>query len=417
MTHNRWLQLVKGFIIVFCLGGVYSWSVFRKPLESELNCGAVDSGLPFILFLFFFSVLMPLTGRYIQKYNPKVITIIGGVLLGLGWVASGFVHTIALISLTYGVIAGSGVGILYGIPVAIAAQWFPDRKGFAVGLTILGFGISPLITAPLARYFISNTGIFNTFIIFGLLFFCIVLLMAFTIRFPEQKLSNNSQIVTNSETASVQSENRSPSTRGGEVSIFKNSKFFGLWMCFFIGTFSGLKIIGMTSSFAQEIIQLTPEKASFFVAFFSIFNGIGRPLFGWVTDKSNPRFSALVTYVIMLVSSGLMLLSNSMGVFVLTFSLFWLTFGGWLAIAPSATATFFGEANFSKNYGYMFTAYGAGAIAGNLTSGLIRDLFGSYIYIFYPIIVLSIVGIILGIKFLSPPSPVETPQRDVSTLK
>ena len=120
---KRWVFIPIGILIFMCLGTVYSWSVFRKPVEDLLNINATQSGLPYMFFLFFYAVFMPIAGGFIDKYNPKVMTIIGGLMVSLGWFLSGFVTNIILLSVTYGFIAGGGVGITYGVPIAVAAKW------------------------------------------------------------------------------------------------------------------------------------------------------------------------------------------------------------------------------------------------------------------------------------------------------
>jgi MFS transporter, OFA family, oxalate/formate antiporter len=161
--QGRWLFLPLGITTLLCLGTVYSWSIFRKPLEASLSTpavkiGATDTLLPFAVLLVVFAIVMPIAGRYIEHYGATKMTAVGGTIVGLGYFLSSFATSIPLLVLTYGVIAGAGVGIVYGVPISLAAKWFPDRKGLAVGLTVVGFGLSPLITAPLAKSLIESNG-------------------------------------------------------------------------------------------------------------------------------------------------------------------------------------------------------------------------------------------------------------------
>ena len=95
-------------------------------------------------------MLMPVAGFYIQKFGPTKIAAVGGIVMGIGYILSGFTNNLLMLTITYGVIGGSGVGIAYGVPLAVSAKWFPEGKGLAVGLTVIGFGLSPLVTAPLS---------------------------------------------------------------------------------------------------------------------------------------------------------------------------------------------------------------------------------------------------------------------------
>ena len=147
----RWLYVVLGIIIMMLLGTVYSYSVFRISLEKVLNIGSVESGMPYMTALAFYAFSMFLTGKHIEKYKPRTIILIGGLLVSIGWILSSFAANIVMLTITYGCISGTGVGIAYGVPLSVVAKWFPEKKGFTVGMVLIGFGLSPLVTAPVAR--------------------------------------------------------------------------------------------------------------------------------------------------------------------------------------------------------------------------------------------------------------------------
>ena len=279
---KRWIYIPIGIIIFMCLGTVYSWSVFRKPIEKLFNLTATQSGLPYMFFLFFYAVFMPITGGFIDRYSPKIMTIIGGLIVALGWFLSSFSTSIQMLTFTYGVIAGAGVGITYGVPIAVAARWYPDKKGLAVGLTLLGFGLSPFITAPLANYLVSLNGPLFTFRILGIGFAVIISLLGLTLKFPDPEAIED-------KLKSVSNKQKSLNIKTGNM--LKTSTFYGLWICYIIGTLIGLMAIGITSPVAEEIINLDAGTAAFMLSLFAVFNGLGRPLFGWLTDKYSPRIN------------------------------------------------------------------------------------------------------------------------------
>lgn len=169
-------------------------------------------------------------------------------------------------------------------------------------------------------------------------------------------------------------------------------------------------VIGISSPLAQEIMELDPQTASFAISIFSIFNAAGRPIFGWLTDRITPKYSAIISFVIIFIASiGMLSIDETdFALFILFFSSFWFALGGWLGIAPAATAFFFGIKNHGKNYGIMFLAYGAGAILGTLISGKIRDIFGSYIFTFYPLAAFAILGIVIAMIYLDHPEKQRT---------
>jgi MFS family permease len=335
---------------------------------------------------------MPFAGNLIDKHGPRLLTIVGGIFIAVGWFLSGFTSNIIMLTITYGVIGGMGVGIAYGAPMAVAAKWFPDKKGLAVGLTLGGCGLSPFITAPAAGWLIANFGPFSTFKILGILFAVIITVLALPLKFPKRIDTENID-----ENIELKDENDFSSKE-----MLKNKGFYALWTTYTIGTLVGLMAIGISSPVGVEIINLDASTASIYVSLFAIFNGIGRPIFGGLTDKLKPRKTAVISFVLIIIASVLMLINQDGNplIYFISFSLFWLNLGGWLALAPAATAIFFGSKNYSKNYGILFTAYGVGAVIGNLFSGSIRDILGSYLYVFYPTIALAVIGIIISYLFL-----------------
>lgn len=385
---GRWFYVLLGLIVLLCLGTVYSWSIFRKPLESLFLLSATQSLLPFTVLLVVFAILMPITGFYIDKLGVRLVMAIGGIVMGMGYIFSYFANNITNLILSYGIVAGAGVGIVYGVPLVVCAKWFPDKKGLAVGLTVIGFGLSPLITAPLAKILIGNYGVLFTFVILGTIFTAIILAVSTTLKVPPKGWQPLGY--TPPATSAL--------TVSQEAVMLKSPSFYSLWLCYTIGTFVGLSAIGISSPVAQEIIKLDATTAALTISVFAIFNGVGRPLFGWLTDKFQPKGAAITSYILILIGSIIMIYASEGQIFsyIVAFSLFWLSLGGWLAIAPTATLTFFNPDHYAKNYGIVFTAYGVGALFGTLVAGQLRDLFGSYTLAFYAMAGLAIAGIILA---------------------
>lgn len=401
---GRWLFVPLGIIVLLCLGTVYSWSIFRKPLETLLNINATESLLPFTILLVVFAVLMPIAGFLIDRYGVRLTTAIGGIVAGLGYVLSSFNSNVYALVLTYGVITGAGIGIAYGVPLAVAAKWFPDKKGIALGTTVIGFGLSPLITAPLAKHLIETYGVRQTFVILGIAFAAIIALISLALKMPPEGWTPQGW------TPSA----RTVATQG--TKMLGTQAFNGLWICYTIGTFVGLAAIGISSPVAQEIIKLDRGTAAATVSLFAIFNGLGRPLFGWLSDRFSPKQAAIVSYVLILIASILMINAQAgqVATYLIAFCLFWLCLGGWLAIAPTATATLFDANHYAKNYGIVFTAYGVGAVLGTVLAGRIKDTFGSYTLFFYPTAILAIVGIIVATFMLKRPKSASVSDRDQS---
>ncbi len=224
--EKRKIYILSGLIMFLCMGAIYSWSVFRIPLILELekssghHINATMAQMPYTIFLMFYSFTMPFSGKLIKKLNPKIICIIGSLLVGFAWLLAGESDTIYKIILSYGVLGGIGVGIIYGVPIAVVSEWFPDKKGFAVGITLMGFGLSPFISAPVSNFLIENYGVFNAFKIMGLTFIILLSLISLIFKFPTEKHS-------------VVEENK---TDLNSREMIRTKSFYALWIYFIIVT-------------------------------------------------------------------------------------------------------------------------------------------------------------------------------------
>ena len=396
-ASGRWLFVVLGIVMNVCLGAVYAYSIFLKPVkEAFAGISAFQANLPFMVFLAFFSVLMFFGGRVMEKLGPRKMGIIGGIIVGLGWLLSAFASNIWMLTLTYGVIAGSGVGLVYGCPVSMGAKWFPDKKGLAVGLMLAGFGGSALITGKVANTLIPSVGLSTTFMYFGIAFGLILVVLSLPFCFPVAGW------VPAGWKPAAGTVAASDFTSG---EMMKTGAFWGLFFCYIIGCVAGLMAIGISKPVGNEIIRISGETAATLVGIFAIFNAVGRPLFGFLTDKITPRNAAILNLLMILIVSIIMITAKEGDTMLYTISFigFWLGLGGWLAIAPTATASFFGMKNYAKNYGVVFFAYGLGAIIGGIISGQAKDVFGTYTYAFYPTAVLAVVGLVLAVALLKTP--------------
>lgn len=382
---KRWGYIVISIIIMMCLGTVYSWSVFRLPVERQFNIGTTESGYPYMISLACYSLFVLLTGKYIGKYKPSKIMMVGGLLVGIGWITSAFAPNIYILTLSYGMLIGAGVGIVYGVPMNVISRWFPDKKGLATGLVLVGFGLSPLITAPIASYLVGSLGIMKAFFIIGVTFLILVPLLSLLIKYPEETIEQS---------ASNKEELQNEMTTKEMV---KTRAFKGLYITFVFGTMIGLMIIGITSNVGVELIKLNEKNVASFMALFAVFNGLGRVSFGVITDKFSNKFAKTLSYSLIL-SSGIMMLfakEGSIVIYVIAFCILWFNLGGWLAIAPTTTMKLFGNKNYSKNYGVVFTAYGIGAVLGVIISGMLKEAFNGYTGVFVFIMIISIVGLMV----------------------
>lgn len=366
--------------MMLCLGTVYSWSVFRVALEHELGVSSFYSGLPYMISLATYAVFMVLTGRVIPKYSPRLILMVGAIFVGIGYGLSGFFGTIQGITFAFGILAGGGVGIMYGVPLYTIAQNFPQKSGLINGLVLAGFGLSPLITAPIVKLMITDFGVLSTFKILGMV--GLVLLSLLSLGFD------------NSSSGKAASANFERPL--GD--FLQDRRFRTLFLLFFLGTFIGLSVIGLTKGAGLTWYQLNANQMTWFVSIFAIFNGLGRLLFGMLTDRLGPKFVMRLSLgSILMVALALSLSPEKSSVlFFICFATLWLNLGGWMAIAPTTTLKLFGRADYSRNYGFVFLAYGLGALLGVSVTGLMIDHFG---YPGVPIVIAALSAIGLWVTY------------------
>lgn len=395
---KRWIFVVAGLIIMICLGTVYAYSIVRIHFENifreySLKVSSTEMQLPYLVFLLLFALMMPFMGKYIEKYGPRKIAFLGAILVGLAWFLASFAASPLVLVLLYGVIGGIGVGITYNCPIVVSARWFPDRRGLAVGLTVLGFGLSAAVVGPLIDYLALSLGARVMLRAIGLILLALMIASATLLSFPPNTWSPPRW--------GPQKEGATECVNLSREEMVRTGTFYALWICYMIGTLAGLMAIGISKQVGLEIAERiglgeeTLPTLTILIVPFALCNALGRPLFGWLTDKLAPRNIAIISFALILTASlTIFTLQSSIQAYIFTFAILWLNLGGWLAIAPAATAFFFGTKDYARNYGLVFTAYGAGALIGNLMAGLVKDFLGSYMMIFPIVATLSIVGMI-----------------------
>jgi MFS family permease len=430
---GRWLLILLGFIINLCLGSVYAYSIFGKQLMKEWDISTATSlgmfkyQIPFGVFLLFFAIIFPFAGQALEKLGPKKQGIIGGVLVAAGWILASFVasgtHSVPLFVLAYGVIGGIGVGICYIAPIQVATRWFPDRKGLATGLTVAGFGGSPFISTYLGQRLINmDNQVSDALLYLGIAFLVILLVSFWFMRFPEAgwKPAGWTPKASTAAATSAVNYNRNE--------IIKTATFWFLFACFAIGSLAGLMAIGVYASIMSNTkiaigIHTTALATATIVQFIlAPFNAGGRPVLGWVTDRLGPRVAAMITFVLILAAAiGMIVVGKSSGdtastlnkvLYFVCFAAFYAGLGGWLAIAPTATAQYFGTKFSSRNYGILFLAYGVGAIIATFVAAYSRDIFkGSTFDMFIPVAILAALAFVLAAFFMKPPKQAEAAKK------
>jgi MFS family permease len=376
------LVLISGLLIELIIGSVYAYSVVRLYLENELNLTHTQSSIPYLTSLAVFALMVMLSGRFMRQSSFHLWAILGILSIGSGFILSAFSSHYLLFTLTYGVMIGSGVGILYGIPIQVIQTVYEKNKGTAVGMTIAGFGLSTVIIAPLLQASFQNLGFQSTLIVFGIgsaiLLSIFLKLLLIHVDISKLYLINKRERVRASK-----------------------STFALFFVIFTLGIMFGLSMIGLTVYIGLDYYNLELSFITLMVSLFALFNGLSRPLFGFIYDKFKLKKSVIfISLITLFISSSYVFLNPSSALmFVVTISLSWATVGGWLSMMPSITRDLFGQNNFNRQYGKMYLSYGVAAIIGNLYTSILIDQSISLSIIFIPIIVTSIL-IILAMSVL-----------------
>ena len=409
---NRWRFVGAALVMQLCLGVLYSWSVFRVPLETLHGWSGETSIAPFRYSLLFFTIAMVVAGFWQDKKGPRLVGTVGGLLLGTGCLLAAFVgDTSTGLILSYGVIGGMGVGFAYVTPIATCVKWFPDKRGMIVGLAVMGFGAGSLIFAPLLESLIGSDPaqfaetIPTTFMIMSAVFFIFVIGAAQIYRVPP---------------AGWAPEGWEPPAAGGGASVKQDFspgemlgtwQFYVLWLLYALGTSVGFVAIGQASPIIKEIAAggavLTGGVA---LGVMSFFNGIGRLSWGSLSDKIGRKSSTVGMYVVYIVAC-LFLLRTASGFWPVLIGLCMVgfAFGGYLALLPSFTADYFGAKNVGANYGIMFTAYGLsgyfvpGYFAGVMDQARAAgDAAGGYSQVYVTLAVFAAIGMLLALIVRKP---------------
>lgn len=390
-SRRRILYLFLGLLLNVFLGTVYSWSVFRVPVEELFGVGAVAGGLPYMIMLATFSLTLPVAGVLVDRLGLRKLATIGGLALAAAWLGGSFMPGIGGLTLVWGIVGGVGVGLAYVSSLTIGRVWFPERRGLAMGVVLSGFGMSPLVTAPLAEAALLALGVRGTFRLVGVVFGVLIPLLVSPFRIPRPGELPSPKAGRSVETES-QERGLAPSA------AIRRREFIVLWVSLLLGSVIGLGAIAITAPYAQHVVGLSAPAAAVAVSFLALFNGVGRPLFGFLTDHLGLRRTAVLAFSLTGAASLLLMVDPADGVvsFGVAFAVFWLLLGGWLAIAPAATATLFGSRHYGGNYGIVFQAYGLGAVAGTMVSGRLNEVFGSYRSVVTPILLVSIAGVLLA---------------------
>lgn len=384
---NRWIILLAAIITNLGLGAGYAWSVFQQALlEANPDWVQTQTAIAYSISFAMVPIGMIIFGPKLDQKGPRPFVLLGGILFGLGMFLTGFVNSIPMLYITYGLILGLGIGSAYGAATSVASKWFPDKKGLAGGLTAAGFGLGPIIFAPVVTWMLESQDIYSVFRILGI----IVLIIIVASSLVMSKAPTQTAVVTSGQTVSEGKNYKE---------MMKEPRFWVLWLIYTLGATGGMMIISSAASIASNFNLGDPVAVVMAV---SIANTFGRIFWGFVSDKIGRYTTVIAMFAVVALGLFLAVNSASLGGFVGTLGIMMvgLSFGGFLGSFPGITADNWGVKNAGTNYGWMFTAYGVAAVFGPTIGSMILDATGSYSSAFFIVIGMALLGILLQVYYL-----------------
>lgn len=392
---NGWIVAFAGFGTNLALGVLYSWSVFADSLRS-IGWSATHTQIPYMIACAVFALLMVPAGSLQDKYGPKPMLRLSFILAGVSFVLSGLFISLAGIIISFGILFGAAMAFGYATTTPTAIKWFSAKKrGLVSGVVVSGFGLAGLYVAPLTTYLINTFSLSKAFIILGIFFSLLIAFLHRYIKTPPEGF------IPETETNKVQKKD-SIKIDFTWKEMLKKYQFYLLWLIFFCGTLSGLKVLGQLSSIGKEQAGLLSSGASLLIMLYAVFNCIGRFTCGFISDKIGRKTTIIIVFFLQVITYLLFgKLNNLLTLSIGTGIIAW-CFGGMLTLFPSTTADYFGVKNLGTNYGLVFTAWGVGGIIGPLIGGIVRDNVGSYDITYIIAGIFCGVGLILSLFLKAP---------------
>ncbi len=379
MQHNdklnnsrAWAVLIAATGTNMAMGLNYSWSVIKKALVTDWHWTNVEASLPYTVYAVVISVVMFLGGRLQDRVGPRLVVVLGGVLMGVGLVSCSFSRSPLLTMITYG-IAASGGGLCVATTMPTTVKWFPpERKGFVTGIVVGGSGLAPAYFSPIANWLLGQYDISSTFLVFGIGMSVALLIMAQFLNNPPTGYKPKSTVVP-TEAAHVARYN--PQDVDWRTMI-KTSAFLKLWLMYFLAASAGLMIIGHIATIAKT--QADWENGFYLVVLIAIFNTSGRMMGGFFSDKYGRIKILIVAFSVQVLNLALFANYTTPVLLAAGTALVGFCYGSCFALFPLMSADYFGLKNLGGNYGLLFTAWGAAALLGPLLAGWVADVTGTY---------------------------------------
>lgn len=393
---NRWLIAASAVGIHVSIGAVYAYSVLKQPLKDGVGWEFGQTAWAFSIAILFLGLSAAFLGRMVERMGPRKSGMLAATFYGAGLLVSGLAVNLGNVNifyLGYGVIGGIGLGVGYISPVSTLVKWFPDRRGLATGLAIMGFGFGALIASSVIQYLIGSIGLANTFYTLGIVYFIIMTSSAQYIAPPPAGWVPEGFVAADGSKKEVKKDLAQVSS----IEALKTKRFYYLWAMLFINITCGIAVISVAAPLSQEIAGLSAVAAAAMVGAMGLFNGLGR--IGWASfsDIIGRPMTYTAFFVIQIAAFFLLPQITNALLFQGTVFLILTCYGGGFASVPAYIGDIFGTKNLSAIHGNILTAWAAAGLVGPQLAAYVRETTGSYEQTLYIFAGLFVVALIISI--------------------
>jgi MFS family permease len=366
-ASNRWLIPLGAVLVHICIGSVYAWSNFNRPIDALFPGAPGWLHTPYIDFtpaLVLLGLSAAFGGPWVERRGPRVAATASAIFFGSGLLLGGLglmIKQPVLVFVGMGIVAGIGCGLGYIAPVSTLVKWFPDRRGMATGMAIMGFGGGAAAASKLDVYFVAQYGVANTMFLFGAAYFVLMLIGAAILKRPPAGWKPDGW--TPSAKVKKMITDRSISRNGA----LGTPQFYLLWGILFINVTAGIGILSQTSPMLQDMFHKTPAEAATVVFIISLFNAGGRFFWASCSDYIGRRVTYTLFFVVQVALFLLipwMAAQGSWAIFLPSLFVVFTMYGGGFATIPAFLADIFGPDNVGAIHGAVLTAWSAAAVAG-----------------------------------------------------
>ncbi len=398
---RAWSVVLAALAINLILGVLYAWSVMGKALRVQWQWSATDASLPFTVSAVAFACMMIFAGRWQDKIGPRYVAMLGGLILGLGLIASSFARTPTLMWITFGLVGGFGIGLGYSATTPPSIKWFPPaRKGLITGIVVSGVGLAAVYIAPLSQTLLKRTSIPSTFLILGIGTIVLVCLLSLLLSNPPPGY----QPVGKAATAATAGQSKPAAPARADLDwheMLRTPHFYQLWIMFIMAASAGLMIISQVALIAKE--QAHIDAWGFApVALLAAFNTLGRVVSGFLSDRIGRSRTMLLAFTLQAINMFAFDYYTTPALLLFGSAFTGLCYGTIFTLFPATTADFYGVRNLGVNYGFVFTAFGVAGVVGPMIAAKIRDHYHSYSWAFTVCGVLLLIGAILAFALKAP---------------